>query len=63
MPSILNEAIKPSLIDIESERAKAQMLAEYFTAILRNNDPDNAADNGDRMRGILSYEYDISNFH
>ena len=62
MPSILNEAIKPSLIDIESERAKAQMLAEYFTAILRNNDPDNAADNGDRMRGILSYEYDISNF-
>ena len=38
MPSILNEAIKPSLLDIESERAKAQRLAEYYTAILRNEE-------------------------
>ena len=38
LPSILNEAIKPSLVDIESERAKAQRLAEYYTAILRNEE-------------------------
>ena len=49
LPAILNEAIKPSLIDIESERAKAQKVAEYYTAILRNTELENA----DKMRGTL----------
>ena len=55
LPSILNEAIKPSLVDIESERAKAQRLAEYYTAILRNEEENTTP----KLRGINSPYFHI----
>jgi len=40
LPSILNEAIHPSLKDIEDERATAQQKAEKYTAILKSQIED-----------------------
>ena len=57
LPAILNEAIKPSVIDIESERAKAQKLAEYYTAILRNENQEKTKDEEEKMRGTVLFCY------
>lgn len=53
LPIIIQDAINPSLIEVEAERQNAQKLAEHYTAIIMSDTFDPAAENMDKIHDAL----------
>ena len=53
LPIIIQDAINPSLIEVEAERQNAQKLAEHYTAIIMSDTFDPNGENMDKIHDAL----------